>query len=70
MIRHKKELAEFGATLKRIRLEKNLTQQDLAGFMDVDIRMIRYYETGTYNPTLNTIIGLAKALKIDIKELV
>lgn len=48
--------------LKLARIEKNLTQQDLADLVDVTRQTIGLIEKGDYNPTLNLCIKIAKAL--------
>ncbi|MCW3076122.1 MAG: Helix-turn-helix domain [Bacteroidetes bacterium] len=61
--------AKFGNKIKNLRQSKNITQADLAGKIDVDIRTIRRIETGTYNPTLEVIISLSIALNTSIPDL-
>lgn len=46
-----------------------MTQKELAAKLDIDERTIRNIETGNKHPTLGIIIGLAKALEVDTKEL-
>ena len=48
--------------LKLARIEKNLTQQELADLVDVTRQTIGLIEKGDYNPTLNLCIKIAKAL--------
>lgn len=58
--------------LKKIRLEKGLTQKDLAHASGVNIRQIQKYESGEYNAenmTLKNAIAIADALKIDVRDL-
>lgn len=61
--------AKFGSKIKTLRQAQNITQADLAGAVDVDIRTIRRIETGTYNPSLEIISALAQALNTTIPEL-
>ena len=48
--------------LKLARIEKNLTQQELAGLVDATRQTIGLIEKGNYNPTLNLCIKVARAL--------
>jgi len=48
--------------LKLARVEKNLTQEELAELVQVTRQTIGLIEKGNYNPTLRLCINLAKAL--------
>jgi len=48
--------------LKLARIEKNLTQHELADKVAVTRQTIGLIEKGNYNPTLNLCIKIAKAL--------
>ena len=48
--------------LKLARIEKNLTQQELADLVEATRQTIGLIEKGNYNPTLNLCIKIAKAL--------
>ena len=48
--------------LKLARIEKNLTQQELADLVDATRQTIGLIEKGNYNPTLNLCIKIARAL--------
>ena len=62
-------LKQFGARLKQLRTERNLTLEALAFEADVELSQIHRIETAKINPTLTTISILAKALNISIAEL-
>lgn len=47
---------------KLARIEKNLTQQELADQVEVTRQTIGLIEKGDYNPTLNLCIKIARAL--------
>jgi transcriptional regulator with XRE-family HTH domain len=68
--RDKRILDSFARNFKAIRLKKNLTQEELAYQSDVSLSQIARIETGRINPTLCTLVVLAKALKVDASELV
>ena len=48
--------------LKLARVEKGLSQQELADMVEVTRQTIGLIESGTYNPTLNLCIRIARAL--------
>lgn len=62
---HKK----LGARIKKLRKEKNMTQEDLAFEIKVDRSYMGFLERGERNPTLKTIISVSKALKTPLSEL-
>ena len=69
-MKYKKELNEFSARVKALRKANNMTQLTLADLLDIDVRTIKNLESGgAYNPTLKIIVGLAKAFKVEIREL-
>lgn len=63
--RDDKWLIEFGKNLKRIREERNFTQEKLAYESELSLSQVARIETGKTNPTLCTIVVIAKTLKIE-----
>ncbi len=55
--------------LRLARVEKNLSQQELADKVDVTRQTIGLIEKGGYNPTLNLCIRIAKALDKTLDQL-
>ena len=55
--------------LKLARIEKNLTQQELADIVDVTRQTIGLIEKGGYNPTLSLCVRIAKALDKTLDQL-
>jgi len=62
-------LKNFGAHLKKIRIQKNVTQETLAFDANIPISHVGRIERGEINPTLNTIYMLSVALNITILQL-
>jgi len=56
----------FGNTLKGIRADKNLTQFQLSENSGLSLRMISDMERGIKQPSLGTLIKLARGL--DMKQ--
>ena len=55
--------------LKLARIEKNLSQQELADLVDVTRQTIGLIEKGNYNPTLNLCIKIAIVLDRTLDQL-
>ena len=64
-----KDLMAFGNHLKKIRESNSISQEKLALAADSYQSTVIRIEKGQSNPKLTTIIALAKALKIPLKEL-
>ena len=62
-------LAEFGATVRELRKGKNLSQEELALEIGMDLTSINEIENGRRNPTLRTIVKIANALGVRPAEL-
>lgn len=55
---------QFNERLKALREDKDLTQTELAKAVNVTQRNISFYETGTNEPDIKTIIALAKFFNV------
>jgi transcriptional regulator with XRE-family HTH domain len=62
-------LVKFGKKIREVRTERGLSQEALADIANVHRTYIGMVERAEKNITLLNIQKLAKALKIDIKEL-
>jgi transcriptional regulator with XRE-family HTH domain len=60
----------FGAALRRVRLAAGLSQEKLGLEAGVQRNFISLIETGQNQPTLATIVKLARALGLKASELV
>jgi transcriptional regulator with XRE-family HTH domain len=60
---------EFGKAVRKLRLERGITQQQLADACGLDLSYIGQIERGQRNPTLGVIHGIAKVLDTKISEL-
>lgn len=59
-----------GAFLKRLRQEKNITQEQLAEKFSVSGRTVSRWETGSNLPDLAILIELADFYAVDIREII
>lgn len=63
-------LLAFGQTVKKIRLENKLSQEELGERADLDRTYVSGIERGKRNVSLVNIARLAKALDVSISALV
>lgn len=61
---------EFVQRLIELRKQLGLTQQALADGINLHVNQIKRYEAGTAQPTLDTLVRLAKELHTSIDDLV
>jgi transcriptional regulator with XRE-family HTH domain len=62
------ERTGFAALLKALRVEKGLTQTDLASRAGIGISTMRQYEYGLREPTYGTLLQLARALGVELNR--
>lgn len=54
----------FGKNVRRVRLERGLSQEALADEVGLAVTYVGQMERGIRNPTLKVVEDLAKALKV------
>lgn len=59
----------IGARIKSLRGGRGLTQEQVAERTGLSVNFVSRIERGLENPTLDTLLGLAKALKVDPLDL-
>jgi transcriptional regulator with XRE-family HTH domain len=64
-----KFLTALGIRIKKLRIEQNLSQQELAGICDFEKANMSRIENGGTNPTVLTLLKISDALKIGLAEL-
>lgn len=65
-----KEVLKFGKKLREIRLNKKLSQGDVAKVLGVHRSYISGLERGIRNPSLVTVQKIAKALGVSADKLI
>ncbi len=60
---------KLGQKIKSLRIDLNMSQEDLAFKVGVDRSYMGFVERGEKNPTLMTLLKVARALKIPLKDL-
>ncbi|WP_136465017.1 helix-turn-helix domain-containing protein [Flagellimonas onchidii] len=64
-------LKKIGENVKRIRIEKGLTQVDLVGRIEakIDTTNISRIEKGRTNATIHTLFRISQALEVPLSEI-
>lgn len=62
-------MREFADRLRQIRRNRGLSQRQLAELVRCETMLISRYERGTGLPKMDTLIGLAQALRVSLDEL-
>jgi len=68
-IKNKAFLVAFGNHLRKLRKEKDLSQEHLAYEADVPISQIGRIERGEINTTISTVYQLSTALQLEPSDL-
>ena len=63
--RNEKAISTLANNIKKYRLEKKWTIQELANLMDVDYSQISRMERGIVNPNISIVFEIANILKIE-----
>jgi transcriptional regulator with XRE-family HTH domain len=59
----------IGIRIAELRNSKGLTQEQLAGMMEISPKYLSSIERGKENPTLNTFIKLSESLSVNFEEI-
>ena len=62
-------LKKYGQRIKQLRLEKGLSQQELAAVLDIEKSSLSRLEAGKKNSKLYTLYKVAKALEVPLSKL-
>jgi transcriptional regulator with XRE-family HTH domain len=64
-----KTLATFGRSIRRLRKQRRMSQDDLAVAAKLSRNYISDIERGVRNPSLLALIGLSRALRVPLRDL-
>lgn len=64
-----KELIIIGRNISILRKNKNLTQEDLCGLAQIDRSYLSEIENGKMNVTIKSLVTIARALNVDLAEI-
>ena len=56
--------------IKELRIEKKAKQMDIADYLGVNPRAIRFYESGDREPNVDTLIKLADFFDVSVDYLI
>ena len=59
----------FNKRLRKMRMKRNLTQQNMADAINVALRSYQCYETGTRTPSYDLLVRVADPLDVSIDYL-
>ncbi len=62
-------LRDLGLRIREMRLERNLTQEDMAVALGSDVRDYARIESGRRNATVRTLVKIAEELGETVQEL-
>lgn len=65
-----RKLQKLGARIKYLRLQKGITLEKLAFENDIPKPTLSVVERGLKNPRFLTLVKIAKALEVKVKDLV
>ena len=65
----KKDLQKFGKKLKFLRIDKGLTQLELAEILNMSPNFIGMIERGERNTTVENVFKISRALKVKASSL-
>lgn len=68
---HSKEILQksFGIHVKKLRIQKNLTQVEVSSNMNKDQQSLQRLESGNVSPSLFYLFQLSNALNVSLPEL-
>ncbi|WP_298761641.1 helix-turn-helix transcriptional regulator [uncultured Psychroserpens sp.] len=64
----KKYLKKVGKRIASIRKERDLTQEEVCTELEMDKPYLSSIENGRQNPTLLTLLKLAEAMDVEVKN--
>jgi transcriptional regulator with XRE-family HTH domain len=70
MPKRHRSLSALGLNLRKLREAKSLTQEGLGERAELDPTYISGIERGVRNPSVLSLVRVAKALKVELTELV
>jgi len=69
MIKEQEFVRQLGIQIAKLRKDRKVSQEKLADMVGVRRTYIGFIEQGVRNPSIGNIFRIAKALKVDIKDL-
>lgn len=63
-------MADIGKTIRKLREEKNMTQDNLAEKMNVTRQAVSNWETGKTSPDIDTLFKLSQIFDVSMEEII
>lgn len=63
------DIAAIGASIRRSRKDASITQETLADLIGTSARTVHAIETGTGNPSLQTVVAAANAVGLHLRAM-
>jgi len=67
--RDDKFLKKLGANVKKLRQARELTTREFADLADIAYNQVWRIENGKHDPSIGTILAIARALEVPLAEL-
>lgn len=64
-----KHITVLGNNIRQIRREKDLSQEALAEFADINVTFLGKIERGQANPTIETLLKISRAFEMPLTKL-
>lgn len=68
-VRNLEVMNRFGKNVRRIRIEKGMTQEELSEEAEISQVQVARIESGKLNTSISTVSAIAKALNVNEGEL-
>jgi transcriptional regulator with XRE-family HTH domain len=68
-VKNKKLIKAVGERIRLLRLDLDISQEDLANEAEIPLSQVGRIERGETNPTISTLYVISEALKIDLATL-
>ena len=63
-------MIKFAERLRELRVERHLTQQEMAEFLGMNTRAYQYYEGDDRRPTYEKLVALADFFQVSVDYLI
>lgn len=70
MLDKQETLIGIGSNIRKLRESKNLSIQDLADKLDIEYNNVIRIEKGRTNFTIGTLVKIANALEVNLRDIV
>ena len=68
--RYLSEIQKLGMEIRKLRMDKEMTQETLSSLCDIDVRTIQRIEKGQQNITLNILFAISESLNVKPEYLI